>query len=48
VSGDPLRPAKPRLYGDQLDPPACDCPLCRQKRADAQGSVVAPQGRPGE
>jgi hypothetical protein len=47
VSGEPLRPAKPRLYGDTLAPPPCDCPLCRQKRADAAGSVV-PQGRPGE
>jgi hypothetical protein len=48
VSADPVRPARPHSYGESIvGAPPCDCPICRQKRADAAGSVV-PQGRPGE
>jgi len=48
VSADPIRPARPHSYGESIvGTPPCDCPLCRQRRADAAGSVV-PQGRPGE
>jgi hypothetical protein len=48
VSADPIRPARPHSYGESIvGTPPCDCPICRQKRADAAGSVV-PQGRAGE